>query len=142
MEKVLTNNFFLSYTRVENFSQNILLTMNKLTRNPQMWYPCGSFKGDERSAALAQSFRDGGMLSGISKKQLDGGVANSLAQDESKLAETIARAYPQLRKSINEFEYGYKLAYDGLSEEQTTVNVIVPKKRDGGFLDGVKNLFD
>lgn len=107
-----------------------------------MWYPCGSFKGDERSAALAQSFRDGGMLSGISKKQLDGGVANSLAQDESKLAETIARAYPQLRKSINEFEYGYKLAYDGLSEEQTTVNVIVPKKREGGFLDGVKNLFD
>ena len=54
----------------------------------QVWYPCGSFKGDDRSAALAKSYADGGMLSGISKKQLDGGIAGSLYQDLAKLKET------------------------------------------------------
>ena len=69
-----------------------------------MWYPCGSFKGDEKSKALAQGYSDGGMMAGISKKQLDSGIAGSLAQDEARLKESVVRSYPQLRKSKDELE--------------------------------------
>ena len=67
-----------------------------------MWYPCGSFKGDDRSAALCSSWRDGGLLAGISKNQLDAGVSGSLYRDQDKLIETICRGYPQLRKAKDE----------------------------------------
>lgn len=107
----------------------------------QMWYPCGSFKGDARSAALAKSVAEGGLLSGISQKQMDGGIAGSLARDLDKLKETIVRAYPQLRKSKKDFEFGYKLAYQGLSEEQQNAITPVEPKEQKGFLDGVKNIF-
>ena len=107
----------------------------------QVWYPCGSFKGDDRSAALAKSYADGGMLSGISKKQLDGGIAGSLYQDLAKLKETVCRAYPQLRKSREEFEFGYKLAFEGLSEEQAKEVVPVEPKENKGIFDGVRNIF-
>merc|ERR1711935_1225867 len=88
------------------------------TKSQKIWYPCGSFKGDERSAALAKSYSEGGLLSGISKKQLDGGIAGSLYSDLNKLKETVMRAYPQLRKSRNDMEFGYKLAYDGLPDDK------------------------
>jgi hypothetical protein len=106
-----------------------------------MWYPCGSFKGDEKSKALAQSWADGGMMAGISKKQLDGGIAGSLYQDIEKLKDSVCRAYPQLRKSRNEFEWGYKLAYDGLPEEKSKAIELVEPKEMKGALDGLKNLF-
>lgn len=81
------------------------------------------------------------MLSGISKKQLDGGIAGSLYSDLPKLKETVSRAYPQLRKSKDEFEFGYKLAYEGLSEEQAKeVNPVTPKENKGP-LDGLRNVF-
>mmetsp|Transcript_16877 Transcript_16877/g.24726 ORF Transcript_16877/g.24726 Transcript_16877/m.24726 type:complete len:210 (-) Transcript_16877:264-893(-) len=115
---------------------------NLFVRSPKgnMWYPCGSFKGDEKSAALAASWRDGGLLSTISKNQLDSGVSGSLAQDQRKLEESIIRGYPQLRKSRNQLEYGYKLAYEGLSDEQTKMNIVKPEKKTG-FADQVKGLF-
>jgi len=106
-----------------------------------MWYPCGSFKGDEKSAALAKSYADGGMLSGISKKQLDGGVAGSLYQDQTKLAESICRTYPQLRKSRDNFEFGYKLSFEGLSDEQSKEMCIVEPKEQKGVVDSIKNIF-
>mmetsp|Transcript_6078 Transcript_6078/g.17268 ORF Transcript_6078/g.17268 Transcript_6078/m.17268 type:complete len:184 (+) Transcript_6078:147-698(+) len=68
------------------------------SKSQKIWYPCGSFKGDDRSAALAKSYSEGGMLSGISKKQLDGGISGSLYSDLAKLKDTVMRAYPQLRK--------------------------------------------
>ena len=106
-----------------------------------MWYPCGSFKGDEKSRALAQGWSDGGIMAGISKKQLDGGIAGSLAQDEERLKESVVRSYPQLRKSRSELEWGYKLAFEGLPEDKAkNVEVVVPKAQSG-VLDGVKNLF-
>lgn len=111
------------------------------TKRANVWYPCGSFKGDERSAALAKSYSEGGLLAGISKKQLDGGIAGSLYQDQEKLKESIVRAFPQLKKSKNEFEFGYKLGYEGLSEEKAEEMVIVEPKEQKGFLDGVKNIF-
>ena len=106
-----------------------------------MWYPCGSFKGDERSAGLAKNYASGGLFAGISKKQLDGGIAGSLYRDQEKLAESICRGYSHLRQSRKEFEYGYKLAYDGLSEEQAKEMTVVEPKENKGVLDNIKNLF-
>ena len=106
-----------------------------------MWYPCGSFKGDERSAALAKSYAEGGMLSGISKKQMDGGIAGSLYSDLPKLKETVCRAYPQLRKARDEFEFGYKLGYQGLDEAKAKEIVPIEPKEQKGVFDGIKNIF-
>ncbi|GFH55134.1 hypothetical protein CTEN210_11610 [Chaetoceros tenuissimus] len=110
------------------------------TQRANMWYPCGSFKGDDRSAALCASYRDNGLLAGISKNQLDAGVSGSLFRDQKNLVETIVRGYPQLKKSRDELEFGYKLAYEGLSEEQSTIQVIEVKEQKG-FLDGIKSAF-
>lgn len=54
--------------------------------------------------------------------------------------ETIVRGYPQLKKSRDELEFGYKLAYEGLSEEQSKIQVIEVKEQKG-FLDGIKSAF-
>ena len=105
-----------------------------------MWYPCGSFKGDDRSNALCASYRDNGLLAGISKNQLDAGVSGSLYRDKANLIETICRGYPQLRKSKDSLEFGYKLAYEGLSEEQGKINIVEIKEQKG-FLDGIKSAF-
>jgi len=106
----------------------------------QMWYPCGSFKGDEKSAALCQSYASNGLLSSVSKNQLDAGVGSSLYRDLARLEETIVRGYPQLRKEKGKLEYGYKLSYPGLSKEQSVVHVVEVKEAKG-FLDGIKNVF-
>jgi hypothetical protein len=106
-----------------------------------MWYPCGSFKGDDRSAALAKGYADDGIFAGISKKQLDSGIEGSLFRDLERLKETVVRAYPQFRKSRAEFEFGYKLAYDGLTEEQQNKICPVEPKEQKGVLDGIKNMF-
>ena len=106
-----------------------------------MWYPCGSFKGDDRSAALCKSYADDGFLAGISKKQLDAGIAGSLFNDLEKLKETVSRAYPQLRKSRDQLQFGYKLAYEGLSDEKASKIEPVEPKEQKGPLDGIKNIF-
>ena len=81
------------------------------------------------------------MLSGISKKQLDGGIAGSLWNDLTKLKETVCRAYPQLRKARDDMEFGYKLAYEGLPEDKAKEVVPVEPKEPKGALDGIRNLF-
>lgn len=106
-----------------------------------MWYPCGSFKGDDRSAALAKGYADGGLLAGLSKKQLDAGIAGSLYTDLAKLKDTICRAYPQLRKSKDEFEFGYRLAYEGLPKDKADAIVVVEPKENKGVFDGIRNIF-
>mmetsp|Transcript_18320 Transcript_18320/g.29662 ORF Transcript_18320/g.29662 Transcript_18320/m.29662 type:complete len:217 (+) Transcript_18320:131-781(+) len=110
------------------------------TELKNMWYPCGSFKGDEKSAALCQNYVDDGLLSSISKNQLDAGVGGSLARDEARLEETIIRGYPQLRKDKGKLEYGYKLSFPGLSKEQEKVHVVEVKEQKG-FFDGIKSAF-
>ena len=106
----------------------------------QMWYPCGSFKGDEKSAALCQNYADNGLLSSISKNQLDSGVGGSLYRDLARLEETIVRGYPQLRKEKGNLEFGYKLSFGGLSKEQEKIQVVDVKEQKG-FFDGLKNVF-
>lgn len=110
------------------------------TKKANMWYPCGSFKGDDRSGALAKSYADGGLLAGISKKQIDSGIAGSLYRDQDKLGESIVRAYPQLRKSRDEFEFGYKLAFEGLPEEKAKEIKVIEPKESKGLLDNIKNI--
>lgn len=124
---------FVSYMSPDHFA------LIGLTSLLQMWYPCGSFKGDEKSAALATSWRDDGLLSGISKNQLDSGIAGSLFRDIPKLKESIFRTYPQLRKAKDELEWGYKLSFEGLSKEQEKTWKVEPKEMKGVF-DGVKGV--
>lgn len=107
----------------------------------QMWYPCGTFKGDERSKALCKSYADGGLLAGISKKQIDAGIAGSLWQDQGKLKEAILKTYPQLKKSKDQLEFGYRLGFEGLSEEQTKETKVIVPKEQKGFVDNIKNIF-
>jgi len=108
------------------------------TKKANLWYPCGSFKGDDRSAALCSNYKNDGILAGISKKQIVAGVSGSLFRDLTRMKETICRTYPQLRKSKDTFEYGFKLAYEGLSDEQTKINVVEPKEQKG-LIDGIKS---
>merc|ERR1712157_122386 len=110
------------------------------TKRANVWYPAGSFKGDEKSAALAKSYSEGGFMSNMSKNQLDSGVSGSLYQDLRKLTESIVRTYPQLKKSRDELEFGYKLGYTGLSEEKGKMNIVVPEERKG-LLDNFKGMF-
>jgi hypothetical protein len=105
-----------------------------------MWYPCGSFKGDEKSSALCQNYVDNGLLSSISKNQLDAGVGGSLYRDKDRLEETVVRGYPQLRKDRGQLEYGYKLSFKGLSKEQEKIQVVIVKEQKG-FFNGLKNVF-
>lgn len=106
-----------------------------------MWYPCGSFKGDDRSAALAKGYADDGLFAGISKKQLDGGIAGSLFSDQARLKESIVRTYPQLRKSADSFEFGYKLSFEGLAKEKSEEITLVEPKEQKGVFDSIKNIF-
>ena len=111
------------------------------TKKAKVWYPCGSFKGDNRSGALAKNYADGGLLAGLSKKQMDAGIAGSLHQDLDKLTESIIRAFPQLKKSRDDFEFGYKLGFKGLSDEKSAeMNMVVPKEQKG-VVDNIKNIF-
>ena len=80
-------------------------------------------------------------MSGIAKKQLDGGIAGCLAKDFPRLKETIVRAYPQLRKSREEFEFGFKLGFDGLDKEKSKAVVPIVPKENKGPLDGIRNIF-
>mmetsp|Transcript_20022 Transcript_20022/g.33240 ORF Transcript_20022/g.33240 Transcript_20022/m.33240 type:complete len:200 (-) Transcript_20022:88-687(-) len=114
---------------------------NLYVRSPRanMWYPCGSFKGDDRSKALCQNYADDGLFSGMAKKQLDSGMAGSLSKEIANLAETVIRAYPQLKKCKTELEYGYKVSFDGLPEKQE-VTPVKPEEQKGIF-DGIKNMF-
>lgn len=105
-----------------------------------MWYPCGSFKGDERTKALVESSK-GGFLSGMAKNQLDSGVSNSLYDSQKQLTESVVRSYPQLRKSRDNLKWGYKITALGLDEEQKQIVEVVPEPRKEGFLDNVGNLF-
>jgi hypothetical protein len=64
-----------------------------------------------------------------------------LYRDQVKLADSICRAYPQLRKSRDEFAFGYKLGFEGLSEEQAAEIKLIEPKETTGFLDNLKSMF-
>lgn len=78
-------------------------------------------------------------MSGMAKKQLDGGIEGSLFQQLDKLKETTVRAYPQLKKSKRDLEFGYKLAFEGLPEDEK-ITPVEPKEQKG-VLDNIKGMF-
>jgi hypothetical protein len=49
--------------------------------------------------------------------------------------------YPQLRKSRETLEFGYKLAYEGLTEEKANEIFPVEIKEQKGVFDNIKNIF-
>ena len=67
-------------------------------------------------------------------------LLHSASKDLKKLKESIVRTYPQLKKSRDELEFGYKLAFPGLSEEKGKMNLVEPKERKG-LLDNIKGMF-
>ena len=108
-----------------------------------MWYPCGSFKGDERTKALIDS--QDGILGGMAKKQLEQGVAGSLYDSINQLRESVVRSYPQLKKSRENLVWGYKITVmkgTPNEEEMKKIKEVVPEARPEGFLDNVKNMFN
>mmetsp|Transcript_5435 Transcript_5435/g.10867 ORF Transcript_5435/g.10867 Transcript_5435/m.10867 type:complete len:224 (-) Transcript_5435:135-806(-) len=114
----------------------------KSSKGAGMWYPCGSFKGDERTKALVDS--QDGLLGGMAKKQLEQGVANSLYDSIGQLKESVVRSYPQLKKSKEDLKWGYKVnVAEGTpnKEELAKIKEITPEPRPEGFLDNVKNMF-
>jgi len=64
-----------------------------------------------------------------------------LYQDKDKLVESICRTFPQLRKAKNEFEFGYKLGFEGLDAERSEEITVVEPKEQKGVMDNIKNIF-
>jgi len=84
----------------------------------KVWYPGGSLKGDARSKALVESWRDNTlMLKDQYKGSLDGGMAKSIFSDKAKFVQSLVKMYPQLKKSQDELEFGYKVKIPGLEEK-------------------------
>ena len=46
-----------------------------------------------------------------------------------------------MRKSRDQLQFGYKLAYEGLSDEKASKIEPVEPKEQKGPLDGIKNIF-
>ena len=75
----------------------------------------------------------------MAKKQLDSGMAGSLFREVGNLAGTVIRAYPQLKKSKDDLEYGYKVAFEGLPENQE-ITPVKPTEQNG-IIDNIKGMF-
>lgn len=78
-------------------------------------------------------------MSGLAKKQMDAGIAGSLYTDLEKLKDSIIRGYPQLKKARKDLQFGYKVAFEGISEDEKMT--LVEPKESKGLFDSVKNLF-
>ncbi len=48
---------------------------------------------------------------------LDGGMAKSIFSDKAKFVQSLVKMYPQLKKSQDELEFGYKVKIPGLEEK-------------------------
>jgi Family of unknown function (DUF6523) len=100
--------------------------------------PAAASKGTTSRPPSPRATPTGGCWPGLARTR--SGVAGSLFRDQDKLKESICRAYPQLRKSSDEFEFGYRMAFEGLSEDKEQMVVIEPKESKGIF-DNIKNAF-
>jgi hypothetical protein len=66
----------------------------------KIWYPCGSLKGDDRSKALVESWRDNSLfLKDQYKNTLDKGMAKSVYSQKEEFLASVTKLYPQLKKS-------------------------------------------
>merc|ERR1719329_1107153 len=95
-----------------------VFTVYVRSKTGQVWYPGGSLKGDDRSKSLVESWRDNTlMLKDQYKGSLDGGMAKSIFSDKQAFVSSLVKMYPQLKKSKDELEFGYKVKVPGLEEK-------------------------
>jgi hypothetical protein len=95
-----------------------VFTVYVRSKKGQVWYPGGSLKGDDRSKALVESWRDNTlMLKDQYKGSLDGGMAKSIFDDKQKFVQSLVKMYPQLKNSKDELEFGYTVKVPGLQEK-------------------------
>eukprot|EP00612_Vaucheria_litorea_P002154 CAMPEP_0171455708 /NCGR_PEP_ID=MMETSP0945-20130129/2496_1 /TAXON_ID=109269 /ORGANISM="Vaucheria litorea, Strain CCMP2940" /LENGTH=160 /DNA_ID=CAMNT_0011981005 /DNA_START=210 /DNA_END=692 /DNA_ORIENTATION=+ len=87
------------------------------TKANDIWYPCGSLGGDDRSKATVDAIING-FLSDFYRSTLEKGIAESvLGLQKKQFSKSIAKAYPQLAKSMKDVEYGFKVKYEPLEEK-------------------------
>jgi len=119
---------------------------NLYVRTPRanMWYPCGTLKGDDRSKQLVDGWIQNGFgLGGMIKSNIDKSVAGSLyAKEDSikRLSEQICKTYPALKAAKKDFTFGYKIEYENLDEKQE-VTILSQDMASGGMFDGLRNAF-
>eukprot|EP00283_Hemiselmis_rufescens_P011441 CAMPEP_0173434720 /NCGR_PEP_ID=MMETSP1357-20121228/13245_1 /TAXON_ID=77926 /ORGANISM="Hemiselmis rufescens, Strain PCC563" /LENGTH=216 /DNA_ID=CAMNT_0014399605 /DNA_START=22 /DNA_END=672 /DNA_ORIENTATION=- len=115
----------------------------------KVWYPCGSLKGDDRSKALVESWRDNSLfLKDQYKSTLDKGMAKSVFDQEDAFMSSVYRLYPQLKKTKGDIEFGYKVRILGIEKKFETEDrgdelkmTMLTKDMTGGLLDGMKSAF-
>ncbi|CAM9782630.1 unnamed protein product [Chrysoparadoxa australica] len=112
------------------------------TEKANIWYPCGSLAGDDRSKATVEAYMSG-FMRGVHKSTLEKGVASSVLQNERSLKEQIGRGYPQLRKSVRELQFGFKIKYPGLEEKVGKQEItVITQDMATGIFDKAKAAFD
>lgn len=75
-------------------------------------------QGDERSKTLVNALK-GGFGRGMYENALDKGIAQTVyGKDKERFLQNALRMYPQLKKSQNTLEFGYKVAAKDLDERQ------------------------
>eukprot|EP00287_Rhodomonas_sp_CCMP768_P005342 CAMPEP_0196720048 /NCGR_PEP_ID=MMETSP1091-20130531/2903_1 /TAXON_ID=302021 /ORGANISM="Rhodomonas sp., Strain CCMP768" /LENGTH=217 /DNA_ID=CAMNT_0042061161 /DNA_START=60 /DNA_END=713 /DNA_ORIENTATION=+ len=125
-----------------------VFTVYTRTKTAQVWYPCGSLKGDQRSRSLVEAWRDNSLfLKGQYKTTLDKGMAKSVFEQRDRFIDSIVRLYPQLKKSRADLEFGYKVKIPGLEEKlkeegrEDELKITIITEEGGGLLDGLKSSF-
>ncbi|CAN8069007.1 unnamed protein product [Agarophyton chilense] len=87
------------------------------SQRAKLWYPLGAVKGDNRSKSLVDALK-GGFAKGMYENALDKGIAQTVyGKDKDRFLQNALRMYPQLKKSQNSLEFGYKVAAKDLEEK-------------------------
>ena len=132
-------------TRQQTPQADNIPVFNLFVRSPTgagVWYPCGGFRGDEKSKALVESASGDGFASFLSsqaKSKIDETISYGVHESLRDLTESVVRNYPQLRKSRDKLEWGYKITSQNLPEELGKTTVVEPKKRPEGVQEQVKD---
>eukprot|EP00638_Chattonella_subsalsa_P005735 CAMPEP_0117752272 /NCGR_PEP_ID=MMETSP0947-20121206/11509_1 /TAXON_ID=44440 /ORGANISM="Chattonella subsalsa, Strain CCMP2191" /LENGTH=211 /DNA_ID=CAMNT_0005570887 /DNA_START=74 /DNA_END=710 /DNA_ORIENTATION=+ len=83
----------------------------------KIWYPAAALKGDQRAQALVNAWMSG-FVSGLYESQLETGISKSVLSQKKSLADQVSRTVPPLKKvNKNDFEFGFKILYEGLEEK-------------------------
>merc|ERR1711871_91855 len=121
----------------------------KSSKSP-MWYPCGSFGGDERAKALVESWMTNPLgMGGMAKGQIDRSVAASLWNNPAQmqgLKQQVTKMYPALKQNKDDLKFGYKITFEGLEEKQgvqkiTEVSEDMKESVVESTVDKIKNQF-
>eukprot|EP00540_Astrosyne_radiata_P011334 CAMPEP_0116855682 /NCGR_PEP_ID=MMETSP0418-20121206/19433_1 /TAXON_ID=1158023 /ORGANISM="Astrosyne radiata, Strain 13vi08-1A" /LENGTH=227 /DNA_ID=CAMNT_0004488881 /DNA_START=163 /DNA_END=842 /DNA_ORIENTATION=+ len=117
---------------LQNMSDNGgLPVFNLFVKSPVgQWYPCGGLKGDEKSKGLVEAYRDKGMMQGLSKKQLDNGMAQNLFENQEKLKDQITKSFAGLKDKKDSLIFGYRITYEGIPADDP-ITIVEPKEMKG-----------